>query len=147
MTTDKFQETDDKFLADLMRRMPQEKLPSSFTSGVMMQLQANTEPLADSSEYRRQMIWAYLSLLLAAGVVIFMLVAGWPFIKINIFSDTYQLRNLLNASLGILEGFNTFINYLRESSTIIIICITVGFLLLAERLLRSRMLQNRSFTL
>lgn len=146
MTNDKFSETDnDRFLAQLMANLPLEKAPEGFTSGIMQQIQSGVEPLTDTPEYRRQMLWGYLSLFAALVIVVIMLFAQWPFVKINLFSDTDQLRNLLNASLGILEGFNSIIAYLKDSSTMIIIFLSVGLLLLFERLIRNGFQQKRSF--
>ncbi|HOP12403.1 hypothetical protein [Lentimicrobium sp.] len=146
MTNDKFSETDnDRFLAQLMANLPLEKAPEGFTSGIMQQIQSGIEPLADTPEYRRQMLWGYLSVLATLVIVVIMLFAQWPFLKINLFSDTDQLRNLLNASLGILEGFNSIVSYLKDSSTMIIIFLSVGLLLLFERLIRNGFQQKRTF--
>jgi hypothetical protein len=140
-------EPDDKLLMELMLKMPLEKAPESFTSGVMQQVYSGFEPVQETPELRRQMLFGYISLLAAILIVGVMVFAQWPFFNINLFSSTDQLRSLLNASLGILDGINSITQFLKDSSTVIIIMSSIGLLLIFERFLRRGFQHDRSFML
>jgi hypothetical protein len=93
------------------------------------------------------MLFGYISLLAAILIVGVMVFAQWPFFNINLFSSTDQLRSLLNASLGILDGINSITQFLKDSSTVIIIMSSIGLLLIFERFLRRGFQHDRSFML
>lgn len=139
-------EPDDQFLIDLMQKMPVEKAPESFTSGVMQQVYSGFEPQTDTPEVRRQVLFGYFALLAAVVIIGLMIFAQLPFLKFNFLNDTDYLRNILNASLGILEGVKRFSTFLKESSTVIIILSSVGLLLIFERVLRRGLPQGRFFS-
>jgi hypothetical protein len=139
-------EPDDQFLMDLMQKMPVEKAPESFTSGVMQQVYSGFEPQTDTPEVRRQVLFGYFALLAAVVIIGLMIFAQLPFLKFNFLSDTDYLRNILNASMGILEGVKRFSTFLKESSTVIIILSSVGLLLIFERVLRRGLPQGRFFS-
>lgn len=139
-------ESDDQFLMDLMQKMPVEKAPESFTSGVMQQVYSGFEPQTDTPEVRRQVLFGYFALLAAVVIIGLMIFAQLPFLKFNFLSDTDYLRNILNASMGILEGVKRFSTFLKESSTVIIILSSVGLLLIFERVLRRGLPQGRFFS-
>jgi hypothetical protein len=139
-------EPDDQFLIDLMQKMPVEKAPESFTSGVMQQVYSGFEPQTDTPEVRRQVLFGYFALLAAVVIIGLMIFAQLPFLKFNFLNDTDYLRNILNASMGILEGVKRFSTFLKESSTVIIILSSVGLLLIFERVLRRGLPQGRFFS-
>lgn len=139
-------EPDDQFLMDLMQKMPVEKAPESFTSGVMQQVYSGFEPQTDTPEVRRQVLFGYFALLAAVVIVGLMIFAQLPFLKFNFLNDTDYLKNILNASMGILEGVKRFSTFLKESSTVIIILSSVGLLLIFERILRRGLPQGRFFS-
>lgn len=139
-------EPDDQFLMDLMQKMTVEKAPESFTSGVMQQVYSGFEPQTDTPEVRRQVLFGYFALLAAVVIIGLMIFAQLPFLKFNFLSDTDYLRNILNASMGILEGVKRFSTFLKESSTVIIILSSVGLLLIFERVLRRGLPQGRFFS-
>ncbi len=139
-------ESDDQFLMDLMQKMPVEKAPESFTSGVMQQVYSGFEPQTDTPEVRRQVLFGYFALLAAVVIIGLMIFAQLPFLKFNFLNDTDYLRNILNASMGILEGVKRFSTFLKESSTVIIILSSVGLLLIFERVLRRGLPQGRFFS-
>ncbi|MCD6661003.1 MAG: hypothetical protein LT105_12650 [Lentimicrobium sp.] len=139
-------EPDDQFLMDLMQKMPVEKAPESFTSGVMQQVYSGFEPQTDTPEVRRQVLFGYFALLAAVVIIGLMIFAQLPFLKFNFLNDTDYLRNILNASMGILEGVKRFSTFLKESSTVIIILSSVGLLLIFERVLRRGLPQGRFFS-
>lgn len=139
-------EPDDQFLMDLMQKMPVEKAPESFTSGVMQQVYSGFEPQTDTPELRRQVLFGYFALLAAVVIIGLMIFAQLPFLKFNFLNDTDYLRNILDASLSILEGVKRFSTFLKESSTVIIILSSVGLLLIFERVLRRGLPQGRFFS-
>lgn len=139
-------EPDDQFLMDLMQKMTVEKAPESFTSGVMQQVYSGFEPQTDTPEVRRQVLFGYFALLAAVVIIGLMIFAQLPFLKFNFLNDTDYLRNILNASMGILEGVKRFSTFLKESSTVIIILSSVGLLLIFERVLRRGLPQGRFFS-
>lgn len=139
-------EPDDQFLMDLMQKMPVEKAPESFTSGVMQQVYSGFEPQTNTPEVRRQVLFGYFALLAAVVIIGLMIFAQLPFLKFNFLNDTDYLRNILNASMGILEGVKRFSTFLKESSTVIIILSSVGLLLIFERVLRRGLPQGRFFS-
>lgn len=135
----------DHMLFDLMGKLPLEKAPENFTSGIMQQIYSGVEPVEDTPEYRRQMIWAYIAIGVAAIIAVLMLFAQWPFLKINILSTPEQLRDFLNTGLGIFDGFGRVITYVKDSSTIIIIFLALTLLLGFERLFRRGVSSDRPF--
>lgn len=139
-------EPNDQFLMDLMQKMPVEKAPESFTSGVMQQVYSGFEPQTDTPEVRRQVLFGYFALLAAVVIIGLMIFAQLPFLKFNFLNNTDYLRNILNASMGILEGVKRFSTFLKESSTVIIILSSVGLLLIFERVLRRGLPQGRFFS-
>ena len=145
MKTTEYIEPDDKFLRKLFSEIPLEKAPENFTSGIMQQVYSGVEPLHESPELRKQLLLGYGSLVAAIVIVGLMLFAQWPFLELNIFSDFIHLKDLLNASIGILDGINRITSFLKQSSTVIIILSSIGLLLLVERLIRKEFLHNRSF--
>lgn len=145
MKTTEYIQPDDNFLRELFAKVPLEKAPENFTSGIMQQVYSGVEPIPESPELRKQMLLGYASLLAAIVIVAFMLFAQWPFLKLNFFSDFIHLKDLLNASMGILEGINRITSFLKQSSTVIIILSAIGLLLLVERFIRKEFIHNRSF--
>lgn len=146
-TKQHIEQPEDQLLFDLFGKMPLEKAPEGFTEGIMQQVYSGFEPLAESPEYRRQMLWAYIAI--GAALVIFMVMffAQLPFLKINIPSDAGFLRNLLQAGLGFFEGFTRLIAYLKGSSTMLIIFFSLTLLLVIERIFRRGIFNNNFFSL
>ena len=138
---------DDNLLFDLMASLPLEKAPEGFGAGIMQQIYSGVEPIEDTPEYRRQMLWAYIAIGATALIAIFMLFAQWPFLKINLLSNPTQLRDLLNAGLGIFDGFSKVLSYVKGSSAILIIFFSLTLLLAFERLFRRGISSDRSFIL
>ncbi|KAF0198427.1 MAG: hypothetical protein FD166_1480 [Bacteroidetes bacterium] len=137
--------TDDLFLFELMEKLPVEKAPEGFTSGIMQQVYAGVEPVSESPEYRRQMIWAYLAIGAAIIIFLIMMFAQWPFLKINLPTEQVQLLNILHTTLGFFEGFSRFLTYLKGSSTMLIIFFSLTLLLIVERFFRRGITQKSSF--
>jgi len=138
---------EDQFLFDLIGKMPVEKAPEGFTAGIMQQVYSGYEPIAETPEYRKQMLWAYLAIGVALVIFLIMLFAQWPFLKITIPTDQGILRNLLHAGLGFFDGFSKVLFYIKDSSGIIIIFLALTLLLIFERLFRKGFSQDRSFLL
>jgi hypothetical protein len=139
------EQADDQFLFELMEKLPVERAPEGFTSGIMQQVYSGVEPVSESPEYRRQMIWAYIAI--GASIVIFlvMMFAQWPFLKISLPTDQGQLLNILHATLDFFEGFSRFMTYLKGSSTMLIIFFSLTLLLIFERFFRRGISQKSSF--
>ncbi|MBK6347051.1 MAG: hypothetical protein IPN08_01795 [Bacteroidales bacterium] len=144
-TQQNIDQSDDLFLFELMEELPVDKAPAGFTSGIMQQVYSGVEPVTESPEYRRQMIWAYLSI--GAAIIIFfiMMFAQWPFLKINLPTDQGQLLNVLHTLLGVFEGFGRLMTYLKGSSTMLIIFFSLTLLLIIERFFRRGISQKSSF--
>ncbi|MBW6491453.1 MAG: hypothetical protein K0B15_09705 [Lentimicrobium sp.] len=140
-------ETDDKLLRELMIKLPVEKAPENFTYGIMQQVYSGFEPIQETPEMRRQMLYGYIAVFAAIIIVGVMIFAQWPFFKINLFTETNFLKGLLSFSMGILGSINSITVYLKESSTLIIIMSSIGFLLIFERLIRRGFQQRSSFML
>jgi hypothetical protein len=138
---------DDHLLFDLFGKIPFEKAPAGFTEGIMQQVYSGYEPLAESSEYRKQMLWAYFAIGAALVIFIIMFFAQLPFLKISIPTDTGYLRNLLHAGLGFFDGFTRLLSYLKGSSTMLIIFFSLTLLLIVERIFRKGIYNNNFFSL
>lgn len=147
MKTTEYIEPDDKFLRELFTKVPLEKAPENFTNGIMQQVYSGVEPIQESPELRKQLLLGYGSLLVAIVIVGLMVFAQLPFLNINLSSYFIDLKDLLNASMSILEGINRFTLFLKQSSTVIIIFSAIGLLLLIERLVRKDFVHNRSLML
>ncbi len=141
------EQPDDQLLFDLFGKMPLEKAPEGFTEGIMQQVYSGFEPLAESPEYRRQMLWAYFAIGAALVIFIVMFFAQLPFLKISIPTDPEYLRNLLQVGLGFFEGFTRLISYLKGSSTMLIIFFSLTLLLIIERIFRRGVFNSNFFTL
>ena len=137
---------DDQLLFDLFGKIPLEKAPEGFTEGIMQQVYSGYEPLAESTEYRRQMLWAYFAIGAALVIFIIMFFAQLPFLKISIPTDTGYLRHLLHAGLGFFDGFTSLMTYLKGSSTMLIIFLSLTLLLVIERIFRRGAYNNNFFT-
>jgi|GEM_PF-714634 len=135
---------DDLFLRELMLRLPVEKAPEGFTAGIMQQVYSGVEPVADDKAYRRQMLWAYASLGAALIMMLFMLFAQWPFLRIGFINEQGILQKLLHASISFFSGFNQMIAFIKGSSTTILIFMSLTLLLVLERVFRSRAMHDRS---
>jgi hypothetical protein len=146
-TKQHIEQPDDQLLFDLFGKMPPEKAPEGFTEGIMQQVYSGFEPLAESPEYRRQMLWAYFAIGAALVIFIVMFFAQLPFLKINIPTDTGYLLNLLQLGLEFFEGFTRLISYLKGSSTMLIIFLSLTLLLIIERIFRRGIYNNNFFTL
>lgn len=140
------EDLNDKLLFDLIGNLPLEKAPEGFNAGIMQQIYSGVEPLEYTPEYRRQMLWAYIAIGVTVLLAVFMLFAQWPFLKISFLSTPEQLRDLLNASLGIFDGFSKVLSYVKSSSSVFIIFIALTLLLIFERLFRKGISSDRSFT-
>lgn len=136
---------EDLFLFELMEKIPLEKAPEGFTSGIMQQVYAGVEPVTESPEYRRQMIGAYLAIGAAIIVFFIMLFAQWPFLEISLPDNQGLLRSILHGTLGFFEGFNRFMSYLKGSSTMVIILFSLTLLLIFERIFRKGISEKSSF--
>ncbi len=137
MTHDDYNELiDDSFLAQIMSELPHEKAPEGFTGRVMQQIVPAAEPVY-TPEYRRQMFWGYVALVAAMLFVVLMVVLQIPFIKTEFAAVAERIQNLLNAPVDLLEGINKMVHYLKASTTVIVISLATGLLLLFERLIRS----------
>ena len=145
MKTPEYIESDDQFLRDLFSKVPIEKAPENFTNGIMQQVYSGVEPMQESPELRKQLLLGYGSLLVAIAIVGLMIFAQLPFLNINLSADFIHLKDLLNASMSILDGITRISSFLKQSSTVIIILSAIGLLLLAERLIRKEFIHNRSF--
>jgi hypothetical protein len=146
-TKQHIEQPDDQLLFDLFGKMPLEKAPEGFTEGIMQQVYSGFEPLAETPEYRRQMLWAYFAIGAALVIFIVMFFAQLPFLKISIPTDPGYLRNLLQAGLGFFEGFARLVSYLKGSSTMLIIFLSLTLLLIIERIFRRGIYNNNFFTL
>lgn len=140
------EDLNDKLLFDLIGNLPLEKAPEGFNAGIMQQIYSGVEPLEYTPEYRRQMLWAYIAIGVTVLLAVFMLFAQWPFLKISFLSTPEQLRDLLNASLGIFDGFSKVLSFVKSSSSVFIIFIALTLLLIFERLFRKGISSDRSFT-
>ena len=145
METPRYTEPEDQFLRDLFSKIPIEKAPENFTSGILQQVYSGVEPIQESPEIRKQLLLGYGSLLVAIIIVGLMIFAQLPFLNINLSTDFIHLKDLLNASMSILDGINRISSFLKQSSTVIIIFSAIGLLLLIERLIRKEFIHNRSF--
>jgi hypothetical protein len=139
------EQADDKFLFDLMSKIPVEKAPEGFTSGIMQQVYSGYEPIAETGEYRRQMLWAYIAIGAAMVIFTIMLFAQWPFLKINFSTDQNFLLNVINVSMGFFDGFSKFMSFLKGSSTMLIILFSLTLLLVFERFFRRGIQQKSSY--
>ncbi|MBK6965543.1 MAG: hypothetical protein IPH20_16855 [Bacteroidales bacterium] len=146
-TNPHIEQPDDHLLFDLFDKIPLEKAPVGFTEGIMQQVYSGYEPLAESPEYRRQMIWAYFAIGAALIIFIIMFFAQLPFLNISIPTDTGYLRNLLHAGLGFFDGFTSLLTYLKGSSTMLIIFFSLTILLIIERIFRKGIYNNNFFSL
>ncbi|MCB9016945.1 MAG: hypothetical protein H6541_14255 [Lentimicrobiaceae bacterium] len=140
------EDLNDKLLFDLIGNLPLEKAPEGFNAGIMQQIYSGVEPFEYTPEYRRQMLWAYIAIGVTVLLAVFMLFAQWPFLKISFLSTPEQLRDLLNASLGIFDGFSKVLSFVKSSSSVFIIFIALTLLLIFERLFRKGISSDRSFT-
>lgn len=145
MKTTEYIKPDDQFLRELFTKVPLEKAPENFTNGIMQQVYSGVEPIKESPELRKQLLLGYGSLLVAIVIVGLMIFAQLPFLNINLSSDFIHLKDLLNASMSILDGINRFTSFLKQSSTVIIILSAIGLLLLVERLVRKDFIHKRSY--
>lgn len=136
---------DDKLLRELLMKMPVDKAPKNFTSGIMQQVYSGFEPVQETPEMRRQMLYGYIAVFAAIVIVGVMIFAQWPFVKVNLFTETNYLKGLLSFSMGILGSFNSITVYLKESSTLIVIMLSIGLLLIFERMIRRGLQQRSSF--
>ncbi len=146
-TNQHIEQPEDQLLFDLFGKIPLEKAPEGFTEGIMQQVYSGYEPIQESAEYRRQMLWAYFAIGAALVIFIIMFFAQLPFLKINFPTDPGNLRNLLNAGLGFFEGFTRLLTYLKGSSTMLIIFFSLTLLLVVERLFRKGIFNNNFLTL
>ena len=135
MNPSEYTEPDDRLLRKMFSEMPLEKAPANFTSGIMQQVYTGFEAVEESPETRKQMLLGYAALLAAIVVVGLMLFAQWPFLKLNFLTEIFQLKSLLNISIGILDGIKSITTFIKASSTVIIILTAVGLLLLIERII------------
>jgi len=135
---------DDQMLFDLIGKMPLEKAPEGFNEGIMQQIYSGFEPIEDTPEYRRQMLWGYMAIGAVVVISILMMFAQWPFLKINFLSNQDQLRDFLNAGIGIVDGFSKVLGYIRSSSNMLIIFLALGLLLIFERLIRRGISTDKS---
>lgn len=136
---------DDNLLRELFMKMPVDKAPENFTNGIMQQVYSGFEPVQETPEMRRQMLYGYIAVFAAILIVGVMIFAQWPFVKVNLFAETNYLKGLLSFSMGILSSFNSIMVYLKESSTLIVIMLSIGLLLLFERMIRRGIQQRSSF--
>lgn len=141
------EELDDKLLFELMGDLPLEKAPEGFSAGIMQQIYSGVEPIEYTPEYRRQLLYGYLAIGATVVIAFFMLIAQWPFLKINFLSTPEQLRDFLNAGLGIIDGFTRLLSYVESASTMLIIFFAISLLLLFERLFRRGISTDRYFIL
>ncbi len=145
-TNQHIEQPEDQLLFDLFREIPQEKAPEGFTEGIMQQVYSGYEPITESPEYRRQMLWAYFAIGAALLVFIFMIFAQLPFLKFTFPTDPGYLRNLLHAGLEFFDGFTRLLSYLKGSSTMLIIFLSLTLLLVVERIFRRGIFNNNFFT-
>ncbi|MFH1120192.1 MAG: hypothetical protein V1775_10220 [Bacteroidota bacterium] len=136
---------EDQLLFDLMGKIQSEKAPEGFTAGIMQQVYSGVEPIIESPEYRRQMIWAYLAIGAALVIFLIMIFAQWPFMRINLPTEQWQLRSILQTVLGFFDGFGRVIVYLKGSSTMLVIFLSLTLLLIFERLFRHGISRKNSF--
>ena len=144
MKPTEYTEPDDRLLRKMFSEIPLEKAPENFTSGIMQHVYSGFEPVQESPELRRQLIFGYAALLAAIVIVGLMLFAQWPFLKLDFLSELVQVKNLLNVSIGILDGIKSFTSFLKESATVIIILTAVGLLLLFERIIHREFQQKHT---
>lgn len=126
----------DPFLEGMLYKLPQYRTKDSFTSEVMNQIYASVEPEIEPSVYRRQMLWAYG--LIGAGIIIilFIILAIWPFIDVRINFSSVQILDILNGALSFMNEISKIADYIKESSLQITIFLSVFVLFIIERLFR-----------
>jgi hypothetical protein len=144
-TNQHIESPEDQLLFELIGKIPMEKAPDGFTAGIMQQVYSGVEPVSESPEYRRQMIWAYLGIGFALIIFIIMLFAQWPFLKINLPTDFNSFNSLLHAGLGFFDGLSRVISYVKNLSAIMIIFFALTVLLIVERIFRRGISQKSSF--
>lgn len=139
--------TDDHFLEQLMDQLPFEKAPDNFTNGIMLQLSAGVQPIADTPESRRQLLWGYVTLAVAFAGVVLMLFARWPFLNYDLTLNTDLIRTVFTKSINLFHGLTELMSYLKSGSSTILIFASVGILLLLERILRKGFNRNQTIIL
>ncbi len=144
-TNQHIESPEDQLLFELIGKIPMEKAPDGFTAGIMQQVYSGVEPVSESPEYRRQMIWAYVGIGFGLVIFIIMLFAQWPFLKIGLPSDFNSFKSLLHAGLGFFDGLSRVISYVKGLSAIMIIFFALTILLIVERIFRRGISQKSSF--
>ncbi|MDY0343142.1 MAG: hypothetical protein RBR28_06195 [Lentimicrobium sp.] len=139
--------TNDHFLEQLIDLMPYEKAPDNFTNGIMLQLSAGVQPIADTPESRRQLLWGYVTLAVAFAGVVLMLFARWPFLNFDLTLSTDLIRTVFTKSINLFNSLTEMMSYLKSSSVTILIFASVGILLLLERILRKGLNRNQTIIL
>jgi hypothetical protein len=134
----------DPFLEKMVLKMPVPKTSSNFTKEVMEQLYAQVEPQIEPETYRKQMLWAYLSIGVGIAVIAVILFAIWPFFEVNLKLDSSRILSFINTSLAMVDSITNFASYLKESVVMISILFSILVLLTVERLLNSRRVNDSS---
>ncbi len=136
----------DPFLEEIMLKLPQSRTKENFSNEVMNQIYASVEPEIEPKVYRRQMLWAYGSIGVGLVVIIFILLAIWPFIDLKINFSRIQILDILNGTLSFIKGISNIVAYIKASSLQLTIFFSVFVLFIIERLFR-RGTSNSTFVL
>lgn len=137
----------DSFFERVIPKLPIEKTSSDFTMQLMNQIYASVEPEIEPEKYRRQMLFAYISIGAGLIVIAFILFAIWPFFDINLKITSSQVLNFISASLSLVDRISNLPEYLKESSLQISIFFSIFVLFIVERLLRTKITDPKSFIL
>ncbi|GAB1404571.1 MAG: hypothetical protein PHX54_02960 [Lentimicrobiaceae bacterium] len=139
--------TDDHFLEQWIDLLPYEKAPDNFTNGIMLQLSAGLQPVADTPESRRQMLWGYITLALAFAGVMLMIFARWPFLNFDFAISIDFLRTFFIRLMNFSRSLSEVAAYFKTGSTALIIFASIGILLLLERILRKGIHRDQTIML
>lgn len=139
--------SDDLFFEQLIDQLPLQKAPDNFTNGIMLQLSAGLQPVLDTPESRRQLLWGYLTLGVAFAGVLLMFFARWPFLSFDFTIGTDIIQTIFTKSVSFFNGLNELMFYIKSGSVAILVFISVGILLLVERLLRKGIHRNQTIIL
>jgi hypothetical protein len=140
------EELRDPFIERMILKLPQPTTKSNFSTEVMNQIYARVEPEIEPEVYRKQMLWAYGSIGVGIVVITLIIFAAWPFIDLNVNFNKIQILDIINGTLGLLDGITRTITFIKESSLQLTILLSVFVLFLIERLLR-RGVSNSTFIL
>ncbi len=135
----------DSFLNEVFSKIPQESTSGNFTMQVMNQIYARVEPEIEPAVYRKQMLWAYISLTAGILIIGLLIFAIWPFIDIPFKLDSSFILAIVNYTIELAEGISRLGEIIKASSVQIAVFFSVLFLLLVERLIRKDVTKTSSF--